>query len=172
MSFTVKPHLPLISTRIRFDFEVLQPPPTISLRQDHGKHIKRRSRRSRTPYECKIQNRRSPTPPVLDSELSELSNDEGSEGEAASESKGSIAKPPGEAGRSNCGGFNLEKALNWDGDKYNRMIVSRDSEKCLRSSPTMVQAYVNEQVTTMLKADKCFSNQKPVAICNVIQTAS
>jgi len=132
MTFAVKPHLPLISTRIRFDFQVLQPPPTISLRQDHGKQIKRQIRRSRTPYERKVQARRNTTPPsspALDSELSELSNDEDSEGEIASESKGRIPKPPGEAGRSNCGGFNLEKALNWDGNKYDRMIVSRPSDK-------------------------------------------
>ena len=129
MSFAVKPHLPLISNRIQFNFQVLQPPPTITLRQDHGKYIKRQVRRNRTPYECKIQARRSTTPSApIDSELSELSSDEGSEDEeeTAGESKGRIPKPPGEAGRSNCGGFNLEKALNWDGDKYDKMTVSRN----------------------------------------------
>lgn len=37
---------------------------------------------------------------------------------------GKIAKPPGEAGRSRSGGFNLEEALDWEHNKYKKLTVS------------------------------------------------
>ncbi|KAF8878984.1 hypothetical protein CPB84DRAFT_1852221 [Gymnopilus junonius] len=66
--------------------------------------------------------------------------------------KGKVAKPPGKAGRKNCGGFNLEKALGWDEEKYNMLT------KC-----------VNELATEKLDVKKCFSKQKPEIVQNVIQ---
>lgn len=35
-----------------------------------------------------------------------------------------IPKPPGEAGRKNSGGFNLQEVLGWDDDKYKKFMVS------------------------------------------------
>jgi hypothetical protein len=35
-----------------------------------------------------------------------------------------IPKPPGEAGRKNSGGFNLQEVLGWNDDKYKKFMVS------------------------------------------------
>jgi len=37
--------------------------------------------------------------------------------------KKKIPKPPGEAGRKNCGGYNLEAELNWTHSKYEEFMV-------------------------------------------------
>jgi len=129
MAFPVKLHLPLITTRISFGASRLPPIPEITLRQDYSRTIKRQIRRSRTPYTRQRQGheRRQSTPPARGSspdlsELSELSELE--ESDAGGEAKGKISKPPGEAGRSGCGGFNLEEELGWEKERYTAFIVS------------------------------------------------
>jgi hypothetical protein len=47
-----------------------------------------------------------------------------SDNEAKGDERNKVPKPPGEVGRWNSGGFNLEKALGWDGEQYNNLIVS------------------------------------------------
>jgi hypothetical protein len=38
-----------------------------------------------------------------------------------------IPKPPGEAGRKNSGGFNLQEVLGWNDNKYKKFLVSHPS---------------------------------------------
>jgi hypothetical protein len=133
MSHSVKPHLPLITNRVEFQFTALLLPPTITLRQDFRRITRRQIHRHKTPYgrahsrECTP--RRLPdfgmTDPN-DSDLSDLSSaSDDDNGSTSSTSKvDKIPKPPGEAGRKNSGGFNLEKALGWTSAKYNQLAVS------------------------------------------------
>lgn len=58
------------------------------------------------------------------SPLSELSSSEGSQIEEDNPGTSKIAKPNGEVGRANSGGYNLQKALNWDTLRYENFIVS------------------------------------------------
>ena len=163
MAPSVRPHLPLFTTQIQFEFDVLPPLPGVTLRADltgkirQNRHILpalpgitlradltrmiRRSRHAvRSPYERAA---RSPVPrsrpreltPSYDSHaesrggspLTSIDGSDDSESEAPPPlpKRRQIPKPPGEDGRRNCGGFNLESALNWEGNKYKRMMVRR-----------------------------------------------
>jgi len=130
MSFSVKSHLPLISTRIEFQINQLPPPPAITLHKDLGMQIKHQIRRKKTPYNRKIREESISSPIRIDeaeseSSLSPLSEDESSEEESSTVGpNGKVPKPPREAGRRNSGGFNLEKALGWETNHYNAMIMS------------------------------------------------
>ena len=125
MPFSVKPHPPLISTRIEFQINHLPPPPSTTLRQDLGRHVKRRIQRKKTPYDRRIPNESEHSSHDEGSSLSSLSDDGLSEDEEVTVArKNKIQKPPGEAGRRNSGGFNLEKVLGWEVERYNDMIVS------------------------------------------------
>jgi hypothetical protein len=128
MSHSVKPHLPLITNRIQFQFTTLPPPPSTTLRQDFGRRAIRQIRHNKTPYTrvhsrvC-TPRRLTPVPDEglsdCDSDLSDLSSLPDNDQE-----KAKIPKPPGEAGRKNSGGFNLEEALGWTEEKYNKLTVS------------------------------------------------
>ncbi|KAG0698979.1 hypothetical protein DFH29DRAFT_1002366 [Suillus ampliporus] len=61
-----------------------------------------------------------------------------------------IPKPEGEAGRLGCGGYNLEKALNWDADRFKKL-----REHCHRS--------INKYCDT----SKSKTNQTPNALTSV-----
>jgi len=150
MSFPVKPHLPLITQRIKFHPSPLPSLPSITLRQKFDRQARRLIRRSRTPY-ARPQTRfdhadsdhehKSREPADDDSEndssesdLSSLDDSEdgedGEDGEddedtaKAATPKKKIPKPLGEAGRKNCGGYNLETELNWTHIKYENFVVS------------------------------------------------
>lgn len=125
-SFPVKCHLPLITTRIEFKFNVLPAPPQITPRRDFGAHIRRQNRRdSVAPYSYSTHfrdvtrsrdrdtGRRSESPP------SNLSSDDELERDFEK-----IPKPPGEAGRVNSGGYDLQTALGWDYEQFNKFSVS------------------------------------------------
>ena len=137
--------------RIQFEFAHLPSLPEHTLRQTQEKAC-RRVRRSRTPYarfqsptpRARQASRRG-TPRLKSlgressvvndsrsqtSELSEPPSDD-SESEYGSEpeeqARGDhtkIPKPPGEAGRKNSGGFNLEEQLGWSKMKQNKLRVS------------------------------------------------
>jgi hypothetical protein len=129
-SFPVKCHLPLITTRIEFKFNVLPAPPQITPRRDLGAHIRRQNRRdSVAPYsysahfrdvtpqaarsqsvkfDCSRDRRRSESPPSSESD----------------DDFEKIPKPPGEAGRVNSGGYDLQTALGWDYEQFNKFSVS------------------------------------------------
>lgn len=180
MSFSVKPHLPLISKRVEFTVNKLPSPPSITLRQDLEKHVKRQIRRAKTPYNrmntkespnelrdsSPESNLKSPSPLSTDSEL----EDDMSEEEHTSDSKRKILKPPGEAGRSNSGGFNLEKALGWEEEKYNNLTVRPQTN--VRIGLTSGQKYLNDLVGKKLDVQKSFSSQKPEIVKDVIQIVS
>jgi hypothetical protein len=129
MSYPVKPHLPLITCCIEFRLSHFLPP-AITLRQDLGKRLRehRQTRRRNIAYDrahhARIHVHSSPNPDREDpdtneqSELSELPSDDDDQ------PKMKIPKPPGEAGRKNCGGFNLEKALGLEEAKYSELVVS------------------------------------------------
>lgn len=128
MLYPVKPHLPLITSRVEFRLNHFQLPPAITLRQDLGKRLRehRQTRPLNIPYDRthrpRIHTHGSPNPDTdtdNQSELSELPSAYDDE-----QPKVKIPKPPGEAGRRNCGGFNLEKALGWEEAKYNELVVS------------------------------------------------
>jgi hypothetical protein len=107
------------------------------------------------------------------SPLSSLSGYESSENEdmVTVGKKKAVPKPPGEAGRRNSGGFNLEKALGWEAERYNDLMVSFLSN-LNRGLLTMIKKYVNGLVVSKLDGQKCFSGQKPEAIKDVIQEVS
>lgn len=63
--------------------------------------------------------------------------------------KKAVPKPPGEAGRRNSGGFNLEKALGCEAERYNDLMVSFLSNSN-RGLLTMIKKYVNGLVVSKL----------------------
>ena len=125
----VKPHLPLITNCVEFQLTTLPPPPTISLRQDF-------ERRVRLPIHRKAPYARSPTP-QFDTSMPDIRGRYGDSGSDISgtfslpdiklrsmSSRGmKIPKPPGEAGRKNSGGFNLEQELGWTQAEYAELMV-------------------------------------------------
>lgn len=119
-SFPVKCHLPLVTTRIEFKFNVLPVPPQITPRRDFGAHIRRQNRRdSIAPYSCHAGSSsshfRDVTPARSESLSSESDDEKGFE---------KILKPPGEAGRVKSGGYDLQIALGWDYERFNKFCVS------------------------------------------------
>ena len=125
-SFPVKCHLPLITTRIEFTFNVLPAPPQITPRRDFGAHIRRQNRRdSVAPYSHSTHfwdvNRASSQTGIFDHSgspsLADLSSDDEKDFDK-------IRKPPGEAGRVNSGGYDLQTALGWDFEQYDKFCVS------------------------------------------------
>src|SRR5882757_2571481 len=135
MSFPVKSHLPLITTRIEFQFNVLPPTPQITARQDLGARIRRQARHNSVPYgrpkrvheKTPVRNvsvgfhlrSESPLSDPLDSESSD-SEDNGD----LIDTPDRIPKPKGEAGRTNSGGYNLQKALGWEEKQFGDFTVS------------------------------------------------
>ena len=134
MFFPVKHPLPVITARVNFKFNKFPPPPPITLRQSHEKKI-RGIHRSRTPY---TRPRGSPSHRRHHRQTTPFDNaDEDEESDTTDESNSSpesedeptllvakIPKPPGEAGRKNSGGFNLQEVLGWKDDKYKTFMVS------------------------------------------------
>jgi hypothetical protein len=128
-SFPIKPHLPLITNRLEFKFNLLPPPPQITTHRDLGAHIRRQARHNSAPYSRRP---REKTPvraqPIRfdlesDSSLSDLSCSEDGEDTAKSLSE-LIPKPLGEAGKVNSGGFNLEKELGWNKKRFSEFTVN------------------------------------------------
>jgi|ERR1700761_1273821 len=129
-SLPIKCHLPLITTRIEFQFNILSPPPQITPRRDLGAVIRRQARRA-TPY---VRSNRRNTPRRAESPTSDLSEEDTSEEEETSSHK--ILKPKGEVGKSNSGGYNLQAAIGWGDKEFARFIVSQ-----------VVHCYKNHQIT-------------------------
>ena len=124
-SLPVKCHLPLITTRIEFQFNILSPHPKITLRRDLGAVIRRQARRA-TPY-----TRLNPRSVALreESPLTNISDndsevDESDPGESSMSSR-KISKPKGEAGKRNSGGYNLQEAMGWEDKEFAMFTVSQ-----------------------------------------------
>ena len=110
--------------------------PDITLRADLTRKIRRNRHAVQSPYDepRSRPTRNAPTPlydsfcePREESPLTSIEGSDDSEGEVPPPlpKRRQIPKPPGEAGRRNCGGFNLQSALNWEGSKYRRMMVGQ-----------------------------------------------
>lgn len=134
MSFPLKLHLPLITTRTEFKHNTVPPLPEITIRRDHGAHIRHYARRGLPPY-TRPKHNRGMTPVMARSvefgwdirersPLSELSSSEESQNEEENPSAPKIPKPNGEVGRANSGGYNLQKAMSWEPQRYDDFIVS------------------------------------------------
>jgi hypothetical protein len=104
------------------------------LRQSHEKSL-RLIRRSRTPYVRPrgLPSHRRHTTPFNDADSEEANSSVDYESDLTDLSEledehtpsiGKIPKPPGEAGRKNSGGFNLQEVLGWNNDKYKNFMVS------------------------------------------------
>jgi hypothetical protein len=125
-SLPIKCHLPLITTRIEFQFNVLSPHPQITLRRDLGAVIRRQARRA-TPY-TRLNPRGVPVTARRDesplTDISDSDTDESDDGESIMPSH-KISKPKGEAGRSNSGGYNLQDAMGWEDKEFATFTVSQ-----------------------------------------------
>ena len=170
-SFPVKCHLPLITTRIEFKFNVLPSPPQITPRRDLGAHIRWQNRwdsvdlYSRSTFRDVTPARsRSLRFDRSEFQLSNLSSDEDSE-------KGfeKISKPPGEAGRVNRG-YDLQTALGWDYELFNKFSVSLLSWFIDPHHSSLLQKYVDEEVDRTLDKKKCYSKQSRKDLDFVIQS--
>ncbi|KJA21907.1 hypothetical protein HYPSUDRAFT_202604 [Hypholoma sublateritium FD-334 SS-4] len=132
-----------LTGKIRQNRHLFPPLPDITLRADLASKIRRNRHTVRSPYERvarrspELRSRpREPTP-LHDlyaearggSPLTSIDGSDDSEGEVPPPlpKRRQIPKPPGEAGRRNCGGFNLESVLNWEGNKYKRMMSHVDA---------------------------------------------
>jgi hypothetical protein len=125
-SLPLKSHLPLITTRIEFQFNVLPPPPQITPRRDLGAVIRRQARRAK-PYTRSKRGNTPITTQRADSPLTDItdSDTEISDVEKTTTSSQKISKPKGEAGRSNSGGYNLQVAMGWKDEEFAKFTVSQ-----------------------------------------------
>lgn len=123
-SLPIKCHLPLITTRIEFQFNNLSPPPQITPRRDLGAVIRRQARRA-TPYSLSNRKDTPITTRRAESPLTELSESEKDMSDEEETSSHKILKPKGEVGKSNSGGYNLQAAIGWEAEKFARFNVSQ-----------------------------------------------
>lgn len=131
-SLPVKCHLPLITSRIEFQFNVLSPLPQITLRRDLGAVIRRQARRAmpytrRNPRSVPVTTLRgeSPLTDIPDDSDDDDSDDDGSDAEKSNMSSRKIPKPKGEAGKRNSGGYNLQEAMGWEDKEFAMFTVSQ-----------------------------------------------
>ena len=129
MSRPIKSHLPLITTRIEFKFNLLPPLLQLTTRRDFGAHVRQHMRRNSSPYDRPKARTKTPaiTQSIMvnfqsDSALSNISDAE--EDEDSPSSSRLIPKPGGEAGKVNSGSYNLENALGWTKKRYKEFSVS------------------------------------------------
>ena len=126
-SLPIKCHLPLITTRIKFQFNVLSPHPQITLRRDLRAVIRRHVRRA-TPYSQHHMEGVAAKANRTESPLTDIDTDnpdtDNPEGESIMPSR-KILKPKGEAGKSNSGGINLRDAMGWEDKDFTTFTVSQ-----------------------------------------------
>jgi len=126
-SFPVKCHLPLITSRIKFMFNALPTPPQITPRRDLGAHIRWQNRRdSVSPYSTSIHFR-GVTPARSQSVVFGRSDTPSSASDVCSDNgKGSdkIPKPHGKGRRVNGRGYDLQTALGWEYEQFNKFCIS------------------------------------------------
>lgn len=125
-SLPIKCHLPLITTRIEFQFSVLPPPPQITPRRDLGAAIRRQTRRA-TPYTRSNQGA-TPITYHAESPLTEIEGSDSGDSDTGTSDTGisdKILKPKGEAGRKNSGGYNLQLAIGWEDEEFAKFTVSQ-----------------------------------------------
>lgn len=170
-SLPVKCHLPLITTRIEFEFNVLPSPPQITPRRDLGAVIRRRARRN-MPY---IRPDREVTPIAtntkrFESPLTEIDS-EADTSDVESTTSYKISKPKGEAGKTNSGGYNLQCAMGWENTEFSNFTVSRNL-LCSKNASKLLseQKYINEEAAKKLDVKICYSKQRREDLDNLIQS--
>lgn len=149
-SLPVKCHLPLITTRIEFEFNTPPPHPQITPRRDLGAVIRRQARRA-TPYTRPNQGDKPVTPRRADSPLTDIpdSDSDDSDNENLTTSSHKILKPKGEAGKRNSGGYNLQDAIGWEDEEYAKFTVSKAQLCCKKS-----RNYPLNRNTSMTKLER------------------
>lgn len=144
MASFVQPHPPLITSRIRFELNNSPPLLAITPRMNFTRNIRRNEHEARSlckrrvrQFSAEVSRASTPMSGIERDEtpLTSLGGSDDSSEDARLTpppltKQNQIPKPPGEAGRRNCGGFNLESALNWEGNKYRRMMVSSSCFPC------------------------------------------
>jgi hypothetical protein len=157
-SLPVKCHLPLITTRIEFQFNVLPPPPQITPRRDLGAVIRRQARRA-TPYG---RSNRGDTPIRAESPLTDIpdSDTDSRSDDESRRSSHKISKPKGEAGKSNSGGYNLQDAMGWENEEFSTFTVSQAFHvpKKITKLPSQ-QKYISNEAEKKLDTKICYSKQ-------------
>ena len=122
MSFPIKSHLPVITTRVEFEFNKLPPPPQITICHDFGAHIWCRAQHNSKPYNwTRGQSIRLGF--QSNSLLSDLSETEESI-DGDNNQPPLIPKPRGEAEKANSGSYSLKNTLGWTERQYEEFDVS------------------------------------------------
>jgi hypothetical protein len=90
----------------------------------------------------------------LGSPLTALSDEDGDpESEENGEVNTKIPKPPGEAGRPQSGGYNLQDKLGWNDKTYESVIVSM-SKAYMKDSDRNLQALVHKMAKNKLTSQR------------------
>lgn len=122
MEAPIKKTLPLISARINFAFKPRSTPPEISARMNFANKLRRsyplpvNSNQERFSIEEDID--MSDTSDLTDILEDELPDDQ------FKVAIPTIAKPPGEPGRPQSGGYSLPTILDWNEQLYKKVVVS------------------------------------------------
>lgn len=106
------------------------------------------------------------------SPLTSIDGSDDSEGEAPPPlpKRRQIPKPPGEAGRRNCGGFNLESALNWEGNKYKRMMVNLLFTRMTKpANSSLLKNHIDDMIKKRLDTKKSFTRQDQGLLIDLIK---
>lgn len=82
-----------------------------------------------------------------------------------------IPKPPGEPGRPQSGGFNVEATLAWPKSTFTKVVVSQSPVMSYKSAHTK-QNYTHLQASKVLDTSKCYSKQSKVKIDSVCVSVS
>lgn len=102
-------------------------------------------------------------------------SDENSEHESEEDGEVSstkIPKPPGEAGRPQSGGYNLQDKLGWNDKTYESVMVSMSVKAYMKDSDRKLQALVHKMAKTKLNITKSFRGQDKKVIKQICDAVS
>ena len=172
-SLPVKCHLPLITTRIEFQFNVLSPLPQITPRRDLGALVRRQARRA-TPYTRSNRGDTSITTHRAESPLTDITDsdsDSDADVEEPTTSSHKISKPKGEAGKSGSGGYNLQVAMGWGKEEFAKFTVSQVILALKKYQITFQKKkYINDEAGKKLDIKICYSKQKREDLDKIIKS--
>ncbi|KDR65034.1 hypothetical protein GALMADRAFT_217705 [Galerina marginata CBS 339.88] len=96
-----------------------------------------------------------PPPPQITTRRDFDDDEESVDEDSVQSIRGLIPKPGGEAGKTNSGGYNLEKALGWTKKRYDEFYD-----------------HIKTEVADKLDAKKCFTHQKVSELDKIIQSTA
>lgn len=178
-SLSIKCHLPLITARIEFQFNVLSPPPQITPHRDLGAVICHqawrtmpyypRSNCENTPIAGTTHHTESPLIDIVDSESDELSVDTSLLEGVEVTSSHKILKPKGEAGRSVEA---ITCKLLWVGKMKNLLNSPQVKSSMFQRIIKLPyqQKYINNEAGKKLDIKICYSKQKHEDLDKVVQS--